>query len=99
MPDPPAGLLDEVRRLDGVREVTKSGALVTVRGHRRIVAYAGAVLVRWDAVPADLSVWQPSLEDALIGLLSVDQNSVDQNSPDQAGGAPAADDELVGGQR
>jgi hypothetical protein len=69
--------------------VTRSGILVTVRGHRRIVAYVGAVLVRWDAVPADLSVWQPSLEDALLGLLS----------PDQAGGAPAADDELVGGRR
>ena len=91
LPDPPAGLLDEVRRLDGVREVTRSGALVTVRGHRRIVAYAGAVLVRWDAVPADLSVWQPSLEDALLGLLSADQDSVDQGE--------TAPDELLGGRR
>ena len=91
LPDPPAGLLDEVRRLDGVREGTRSGALVTVRGHRRIVAYAGAVLVRWHTVPADLSVWQPSLEDALLGLLSVDQNSADQGE--------TAHDELVGGQR
>ena len=86
LPDPPAGLLDEVRRLDGVREVTRSGALVTVRGHRRIVAYAGAVLVRWHTVPADLSVWQPSLEDALLGLLSADQGET-------------AHDELVGGRR
>jgi hypothetical protein len=62
-----------------------------VRGHRRIVAYAGAVLVRWQTVPADLSVWQPSLEDALLGLLSVDQNSADQGE--------TAHDELVGGQR
>ena len=94
LPDPPAGLLDEVRRLDGVREVTRSGVsgtLVTVRGHRRIVAYAGAVLVRWNTVPADLSVWQPSLEDALLGLLSVDQNSADQGE--------TAHDELVGGRR
>ena len=90
LPDPPAGLLDEVRRLDGVREVTRSGVsgtLVTVRGHRRIVAYVGAVLVRWDAVPADLSVRQPSLEDALLGLL--DGERADD----------AASSELIGGRR
>ena len=87
LPDPPAGLLAEVRRLDGVREVTRSGTLVTVRGHRRIVAYAGAVLVRWDAVPADLSVWQPSLEDALLGLLGAGQAS------------GAVNNELIGGRR
>jgi hypothetical protein len=72
-----------------VREVTRSGALVTVRGHRRVIAYAGAVLVRWHTVPADLSVWQPSLEDALLGLLS----------SDQADGAQAVNDELVGGRQ
>ena len=48
MPDPPARLLDQVRRLDGVQEVTRAGARITVRGHRRIVAYVGAALVRWD---------------------------------------------------
>ena len=92
LPDPPAGLLDEVRRLDGVREVTRSGVagtLVTVRGHRRIVAYVGAVLVRWHTVPADLSVWQPSLEDALLGLLGASE----------AGGSGAVNNELVGGRR
>src|SRR5689334_2674825 len=89
LPDPPAGLLDEVRRLDGVREVTRSGTRVTVRGHRRVVAYAGAVLVRWDAVPDDLSVYQPSLEDALLGLLGASQ----------ASGGGAVNNELVGGRR
>ena len=69
LPDPPTGVLDEIRRLDGVREVTRAGARVTVRGGRCAVAYVGAALVRWDAVPADLSVSQPSLEDALLGLL------------------------------
>jgi ABC-2 type transport system ATP-binding protein len=69
MPDPPAHLLDYVRRLDGVREVERSGVQVTVRGSRHIIAYVGAALVRWDSVPADLGVHVPSLEDALLGLL------------------------------
>ena len=69
MPDPPAGLLDLLRRLDGVREVERAGARVTVRGSRHIIAYVGAALVRWGSVPADLSVHVPSLEDALLGLL------------------------------
>jgi ABC-2 type transport system ATP-binding protein len=68
-PDPPAALLDEISRLDGVQAVTRTGARVTVRGDRRIVAYVGAALVRWEPVPADLSVYLPSLEDALLGLL------------------------------
>ncbi len=90
MPDPPAQLLDEVRRLDGVQAVERAGALVTVRGHRRIIAYVGAALVRWEPVPADLAVSVPGLEDALLRLLNDDA-------------APAAftsaDSELVGGRR
>src|SRR6516164_4614273 len=74
-PDPPALLLDQVRRLDGVREVERDGARITVRGHRRIIAYVGATLVRWEPVPADLSVHVPSLEDALLGLLDGDHAS------------------------
>jgi len=69
MPALPAQLLDQVRRLDGVREVGRDGARITVRGHRRVIAHVGAVLVRWESVPADLSVHVPSLEDALLGLL------------------------------
>src|SRR5204863_431776 len=72
MPDPPAQLLDQVRRLDGVGEVTRSGARITVRGHRRIVAHVCAALVRWEPVPADLVISQPGLEDALLGLLNGD---------------------------
>ena len=72
-PDPPAELLDQVRRLDGVREVSKSGDRITVRGHRRIIAYVAAALVRWEPVPADLSIYVPSLEDALLDLLNGDQ--------------------------
>jgi ABC-2 type transport system ATP-binding protein len=70
LPDPPAGLLAEVRRLGGVREVERAGRQVTVIGHRRVIAYVGHILVRWESVPADLNVHVPSLEDALLGLLN-----------------------------
>jgi ABC-2 type transport system ATP-binding protein len=90
MPDPPAQLLDQVRRLDGVREVTRSGARITVRGHRRIVAHVCAVLVCWEMVPADLVISQPGLEDALLGLLNGDADSP---------AAPSVNHELIGGRR
>ena len=88
MADPPAALLDQVRRLDGVQEVEQAGSRITVRGHRRIIAYVGAALVCWEPVPADLSVYVPSLEDALLGLLD-----------DAAAGVVSGDMELVGGRR
>jgi ABC-2 type transport system ATP-binding protein len=89
LPDPRVQLLDQVRRLDGVREVERAGARVTVRGARPVIAHVGAVLVGWGPVPADLSVHVPTLEDALLGLLD---------------GADVGDEgaeyrELVGGRR
>ncbi len=87
MPDPPAPLLDLLRRLDGVLTVERAGAQVTVRGHRRVIAYVGAALVRWEPVPADLSVHVPSLEDALLSLLNGEPASL------------PAGKELVGGRR
>jgi ABC-2 type transport system ATP-binding protein len=90
LPDAPALLLDQVRRLDGVREVERARARVTVHGARPVIAHVGAVLVRWGSVPADLSVHVPSLEDALLGLLD--------ERP--AMGTPAVTDmNLVGGRR
>ena len=89
MADPPAQLLDQVRRLDGVREVSRTGSLITVRGHRRIIAYVGAALVRWEPVPADLSVYVPSLEDALLGLLGMPEGEQ----------ADTETRELIGGRR
>ena len=89
MPDAPALLLDQVRRLDGVRDVERAGARVTVRGNRPVIAHVGAALVRWGSVPADLSVHVPTLEDALLGLL----DGAD------VGGEVAEDRELVGGRR
>jgi len=91
MPDPPAELLDQVRRLDGVTEVSRDGPRVTVRGHRRIIAYVGAALVRWEPVPDDLSVYVPSLEDALLDLLNDDQR-------DQPATA-SVNSEMIGGRR
>src|ERR1700722_15068692 len=91
MPDPPGAFLDQVRQLDGVREVERAGALITVRGHRRIIAYVGAALVRWEPVPTDLSVHVPSLEDALLSLLNGE-------SGEPVACIPAAR-ELTGGRR
>jgi ABC-2 type transport system ATP-binding protein len=91
MADPPAALLDQVRRLDGVQEVEQTGTRITVRGHRRIIAYVGAALVRWEPVPADLSVHVPSLEDALLGLLDGEDGAAAKVMPD--------DKELIGGRR
>jgi ABC-2 type transport system ATP-binding protein len=93
-PDPPVELLDQVRRLDGVWEVSRAGDQVTVRGHRRIIAYVGAVLVRWEPVPADLSVYVPSLEDALLGLLNAEQREQRELAT-----ITSEARELIGGQR
>jgi ABC-2 type transport system ATP-binding protein len=72
MPDPPEALLDEIRHLDGVRDVELTGARVTVHGDRRIIAYVGAALVRSGSVPEDLGVHVPDLNDALLRLLEHD---------------------------
>jgi ABC-2 type transport system ATP-binding protein len=96
MPDPPAALLDQVRRLGGVTEVSRDGARVTVRGHRRIIAYVGAALVRWEAAPDDLSVYVPSLEDALLDLLGGVQ--LDDDQRDQPATASVSS-EPIGGRR
>ena len=69
LPDPLAPTLDELRQLNGVRDVERVGARVTVHGDRRIIAYVGAALVLWGPVPDDLSVHVPNLDDALLSLL------------------------------
>ena len=87
-PGPSGALLEEMSRLEGVRRVRRSAALVTVEGSRATIAHAGAVLVRHGPVPADLDVHVPSLDDAMLSLL---------------GGGPgetkAATGELAGGRR
>jgi ABC-2 type transport system ATP-binding protein len=90
LPDPPAPLLDELRQLNGVRDVERMGTRVTVHGNRPIIAHVGAALVRWGSVPDDLSVHAPDLDDALLSLLE----------PEPAAEAPIpVRSEMVGGRR
>ncbi len=56
----------------GVTSVEVAGGRVTVRGDRTSIAHVGARLVGAKAVPADLAVTVPSLEDALVDLLRHD---------------------------
>jgi ABC-2 type transport system ATP-binding protein len=64
------GLLDALARIDGVQSVDRGGPHVVVRAGRRAAAHVCAALVACDAVPDDLRVEVPTLEDALLGLLS-----------------------------
>ncbi|MDQ2749448.1 MAG: ABC transporter ATP-binding protein [Actinomycetota bacterium] len=80
--------LAELRRLGGVQDVQWDGHRVAVHGDRRMIAHVGAVLVHAGAVPDDLSVQVPDLEDALLGLLD-DEPSADA----------AVEDEFDGGRR
>jgi ABC-2 type transport system ATP-binding protein len=70
LPDHPPGMLDALGRIDGVRSVDRTGAHVVVRGERRVVAHVCAAMVACESVPADLRVHVPTLEDALLSLLS-----------------------------
>lgn len=90
-PDPPAALLDEMRVLDGVRDVKRSAGRVTVEGSRATIAHVGAVLIRYGSVPPDLDVQVPSLDDAMLALLNGAQA--------RAGEIPVTDKRLVGGRR
>lgn len=62
-------LYTDLRGLDGVCTVERIDDRLEVRGDRRIIAYVGAELVRYDTVPGDLTVEVPDLEAALLGLL------------------------------
>lgn len=89
-PDPPATLLAEISRVDGVRDVRRTGARITVDGDRRIIAHVGAALVRHGSVPDDLGVHVPDLDDAMLSLL--------ENGPATTEATPVPD-ELAGGRR
>jgi len=82
--------LDELARLEGVVDVALTERHVEVRGDRAAIAHVGAALVRAGAVPDDLSVRIPTLEDALLGLL---------DGADALGAEPGRERDLVGARR
>ena len=63
------GWVQDLWALPGVSAVVGQGDAVTVSGDRRAIAYVGAALVDAGAVPGDLSVQVPDLEQALLALL------------------------------
>jgi len=72
---PDAGVLTELRALPGVWDASHGAGQVTVHGERSSIAHVGAWLTRRGAVPADLRVQVPDLEDALLALLDGEQES------------------------
>jgi ABC-2 type transport system ATP-binding protein len=60
----------------GVRDVQVHAPRLDLHGTRAMVTYVGAELVRRDAVPNDLRVEMPSLEDAIVALLRGDSELV-----------------------
>ena len=70
--DDTGGLLEGLRRIDGVRTVQRVDGRVEVHGDRRVIAHVGAALVHRGTVPDDLTVAMPDLEDALVRLLDGD---------------------------
>ncbi len=58
-----------VRSLPGCVGVDEVDGRVTVTGNHETVAHTCALLVELGAVPADLEIEQPSLEDALLPLI------------------------------
>ena len=60
---------DAFRALPGVQRVEVADGRTHVVGDRAVIAHVGAALVATGAVPDDLTVEQPDLEDALLHLL------------------------------
>jgi ABC-2 type transport system ATP-binding protein len=90
LPELPAVLLDELRRLECVRDVERTGPRVTVTGDRQLIAHVGAALVRRGTVPDDFGVRIPDLEEAVLSLLAAATDGDE---------LIRATDELVGGWR
>jgi ABC-2 type transport system ATP-binding protein len=78
----PQHLDERLRAIAGVERIDRTGGRIEIRGDRSIIAHVGAVLVAADAVPDDLSVSMPDLEDALLGLLDAD---ADRRPPELIG--------------
>jgi ABC-2 type transport system ATP-binding protein len=61
---------EDLRAIDGVRQVRRVGGAVEVFGDRRMIAHVCAHLVDRGQVPDDLAVTMPDLEEAVIALLA-----------------------------
>lgn len=57
----------------GVERVERHGTAVEVRGHGTVLPLVAAALVEHGLVPADLRVDQPTLEDAFLELVGVEE--------------------------
>jgi len=95
LPGEPMAVLDDLRQLDGVRELAVNGAEVTIDCDRRVIAHIGATLVWRRLVPDDLDVHVPRLEDAVLTLL---EPELHDDVSSRADGA-ITHGELVGGPR
>jgi ABC-2 type transport system ATP-binding protein len=62
--------LDDLRALEGVRQVSRVAAQAEVHGDRRMIAHVCAHLVGRNQVPDDLTVVMPDLEEAVLALLA-----------------------------
>jgi len=62
-------LAHALRAVSGVEDARASDHRVEVHGTRSMVAHVGAELVHRGAVPPDLRVDMPDLEDAVLALL------------------------------
>lgn len=96
-PGNPADLAGEIARMDGVTGLRTEGGQVTVDGDRQVIAYVGAALVRHGAVPADLGVHVPDLDDAMLAMLDSPASKDKQDKTETAEMARAG--VLAGGRR
>src|SRR5262249_51656545 len=67
-----AELALELEQVPGIRALHREASKLGLYGDREMVAHVGAALVSRDAVPADLHVAMPNLEDAIVALLRGD---------------------------
>jgi ABC-2 type transport system ATP-binding protein len=77
----------ELAAAPGVRAVRVREQRVELHGARGMVAHIGAELVRRDAVPDDLLVEMPDLEDAVVALVRGEPHRSFSSELETAGGA------------
>ncbi len=79
-----------LERIPGVERVQHLGRRVRLTGDRMMIAHVGAELVRRDAVPPDLWVGVPDLEQALLALLDGAEAGTEPQRPSRVLAGAAA---------